>query len=148
VFLRLLFGLVMGLLMYRPRDLNLTPPPGPGPTEPPPGVDPGDFNPIPVDPPVDPPSEPPSGDGPYPDVPPTAPPGYEGTWPPGGTTPDSPPTGPPGFDGTWPPKSDGTFSLRERIADVLRQLRALTISDPRLTASPDARDGANRVVDA
>ena len=97
---RLLMGLVAGLLMMVPRP-NPTPP--------------GDGN---------------GRRLPRPDhrphaVPPTPPPGYDGDWPPQPDRPDAPPTPPPGFEGEWPPSNSGTTTWRDRIRDIIDRLESL-----------------------
>lgn len=146
---RLLLGLALGLLMYMPRP---TPRPEGGPPSLPPGEDlpPGAGRPPGIELPpgdVDPGferlpqpdlGEPPTGPhvpGPMPSVPPTPPPGYEGSWPPGGDTEALPPTGPPGHEGTWPPSGS---AFRERVLDLIRQLRQVVRED----TVADARAGA------
>jgi hypothetical protein len=140
---RLVFGLVLGLLMYMPRPR--------GPESNPPGLPPGadelppdgglDVEPIPLPMPDVEPMPPKHYPGPMPSVPPTPPPGYEGEWPPASERPDAPPTPPPGHDGPWPGRE------KKSIIDVLRglidQLQRLDPKDA--VATTGAKRGAEGV---
>jgi hypothetical protein len=153
---RLVFSLVLGLLMYVPRPVPRPPidtvPPNPD--ELPPGGDGDGIPPIGI-PDVDPPGTPipipdievpdwPSGPGGHlPSVPPTPPPGYEGEWPPASERPDGPPTPPPGVDGPWNPGSDSSF--RERVRDIIKDLRELLAENKQGKAVGDADEGVRKL---
>ena len=153
---RLVFSLVLGLLMYIPRPVPRPPidtvPPTPD--ELPPGGD-GDGVP-PIDmPDVDPPGTPiplpeielpdwPKGPGrDLPSVPPTPPPGYDGEWPPASERPDAPPTPPPGHEGPWLPGGDSSF--RERVREIIRDLRELLNETRPGKAVGDAGEGVKKL---
>jgi hypothetical protein len=135
---RLLWGLVLGLLMYVPRPM---PPRGDGPGSPP-----------------RPPGSPPPGDGPGPiplprhrhrpslppAPPPTPPPGHHGPWPPACDRPDVPPTPPPGHYGPWPGDDPTPSAISERLREMLAQLRDLL---GRSDDHPIARHPSHEAVD-
>ncbi|MCW2922969.1 MAG: hypothetical protein JWM98_373 [Thermoleophilia bacterium] len=156
MFVRLLSGLVLGLLMMRPRPTPSTTAPTTTPPDLPPGAGDGDGVP-PVDGPViEPGPDGPPTTGPHvptiprptfphrpttphlPSVPPTPPPGYEGAWPPGSSVdgPDAPPTGPPGVD-DWP-STDGGGSIIDRIREALRELRTIDPKVARMAMRDDS----------
>lgn len=153
---RLVFSLVLGLLMYVPRPVPRPPidtvPPTPD--ELPPGGDGDGVPPIDI-PDVDPPGTPipipdiempdfPSGPGGFlPSVPPTPPPGYEGEWPPASERPQVPPTPPPGVEGPWSPGSDSSF--RERVRDIIKDLRELLAENKQGKAVGDADEGVKKL---
>ena len=148
---RLVLGLVLGLLMARPRPVEPRvappstptvdredPPPGaampapmpdielPGRPVPMPDIDrPGCTMPAPM-PDIDRPRRPRHRPMPAPSVPPTPPPGFEGEWPPATERRGLPPTPPPGYVGTWPGENTDRSS---RIQDLLDQIRELLKRD-------------------
>ncbi len=156
---RLVFSLVLGLLMYVPRPVPRPPidtvPPTPD--ELPPGGDGDGVPPIGI-PEVDPPSTPipipdielpdwPSGPGGnLPSVPPTPPPGYEGEWPPASERPErpTPPTPPPGHEGPWNPRG-GDASFRERVREIIKDLRELLAENKQGKAVGDADEGVRKL---
>jgi hypothetical protein len=152
---RLVFGLVLGLLMYVPRPINPdrgtpegTPP---SPDGPPPGDDDGAIELPGAEPPIwrHPNPEtgklPGRGHGRLPSVPPTPPPGYEGEWPPPSERDELPPTPPPGYDGAWP-GSVSEPSVRDQLRELLRQIRELLGGVGVRPAAPAEAERGNRML--
>lgn len=144
---RLLFGLVLGLIMYMPRPRGPESPPligAPGdklPSSPDtqerPSIDIYPRLPDDVEPGIYRPRRP----GPTPRVPPTPPPGYEGEWPPASERPDVPPISPPGHDGPWPDAD--RRSIIDAIRELIRELRGLRAAGG--ASAGDARRGVERI---
>ncbi|MCW2921774.1 MAG: hypothetical protein JWL76_1648 [Thermoleophilia bacterium] len=160
---RLVFSLVLGLLMYIPRPVPRPPVDSvpPTPDDLPPGSGDGDGVPPIGEPPV---GEPPvvlpdiefpdwpsgpGGDN-LPSVPPTPPPGYEGDWPPASerpTGPKLPPTAPPGHTGPWNPVEGGggDATFRERVREIIKDLRELLSENKQGKAVGDADEGVKKL---
>lgn len=168
---RLVFSLVLGLLMYVPRPVPRPPVDSVPPT--PDDLPPGSRDGVPpidlpdVDPPGAPPVLPdievpdwpsgPGGSDNLPSVPPTPPPGFEGEWPPASERPQVPkgpklpPTAPPGHTGPWNPVDEGGVegggdsSFRERVREIIRDLRELLAENKQGKAVGDAGEGVKKL---